>query len=321
MRAEKTSWNKQRLDHAQNTSTNLWNNIKGWLNWKSAGPSSQLFSEGALINTPEGLATTMNNFFINKVNRLRQTIPDSNMDPLHVLKESMNDRSCSFSFRPVHPDEIHDIIKNLKNSKSTGLDEIDTYIVKLIANDIVPALTHIINISIRDSCFPQAWKRSKVVPLLKKGDTLDPKNYRPVALLPIFSKVLERAIFLQLIQYLDSNSILHPNHHGSRKGHSTTTALLQMYDSWVKAVDEGEMAGVMMIDLSAAFDMVDHGILLQKLEIMGLESSSLSWMENYLSGRSQCVCVDGCLSSFIAYYLWCTSRKCTWTINVHSIYK
>ena len=140
-------------------------------------------------------------------------------------------------------------------------------------------------------------KKSKVVPLLKKGDTLDPKNYRPVALLPIFSKVLERAIFLQLIRYLDDNSILHPNHHGSRKGHSTTTALVQMYDSWVEAVENGEMAGVMMIDLSAAFDMVDHSILLEKLKLMGLETKAVKWMESYLSGRAQCVCVDGCLSS------------------------
>ena len=133
-----------------------------------------------------------------------------------------------------------------------GLDEVETYIVKLIAKDILPALTHIVNLSIRDASFPTSWKRAKVVPLLKKGDTLDPKNYRPVALLPILSKVLERAVFVQLMQYLDTNSILHPNHHGSRKGHSTTTALIQMYDSWVQSVEEGEMARVMMVDLSAA---------------------------------------------------------------------
>ena len=80
MRAEKAAWHKQRLDHAQNTSTNLWNNIKGWLNWKSSGPPSQLFADGALINTPEGLATTMNRFFMNKVDRLRQGILNSNRE-------------------------------------------------------------------------------------------------------------------------------------------------------------------------------------------------------------------------------------------------
>ena len=297
MRSEKASWEKQRLDHTQNSSTDLWKSIKGWLNWKSAGPPSQLFSDGELINTPEGLATTMNMFFINKVERLRQGIPNSNTDPLHVLRESMSERTCSLKFRPIHPDEVLEIIKNLKNSKSSGLDDVDTYIVKLIAKDILPAITHVINLSIRDDIFPTSWKRAKVVPLLKKGDTLDPKNYRPVALLPILSKVLERAVFLQLIQYLDTKSILHPNHHGSRKGLSTTTALIQMYDSWVEAVDDGEMAGVMMLDLSAAFDMVDHDILLEKLKLMGLESTAVRWIGSYLHGRSQCVYVDGCLSS------------------------
>ena len=89
MKSEKAAWEKQRLDHTQNTSTNLWKSIKRWLNWKSAGPPSQLFSDGVLIKTPEGLATTMNRFFINKVERLRQNIPNSNIDPLQVLRESM----------------------------------------------------------------------------------------------------------------------------------------------------------------------------------------------------------------------------------------
>ena len=93
-----------------------------------------------------------------------------------------------------------------------------------------------------------------------------------MALLNILSKILERAVYLQLVEYLDHNNLMHPNHHGGRRAHSTCTALLQMYDTWVQAVEEDNMAGVMMIDLSAAFDMVDHDILVQKLEILGLDS-------------------------------------------------
>ena len=101
--------------------------------------------------------------------------------------------------------------------------------------------------------FPLQWKLAKVVPLLKKGDPLIPKNYRPVALLPIFSKILERVVYNQLVEYLDSEGIIHPNHHGSRPGHSTATALIQMYDRWVEEVDHGNMVVVMMVDLNAAF--------------------------------------------------------------------
>ena len=296
MRNEKASWERQRLDHAENTSTNLWRNIKGWLNWKSSGPPTQLFAEGSLINSPKGLATTMNRYFISKVNRLSQGIPDNNSDPHELLRQTMSRRNYSLHLRPVHPDEILKIITNLQNSKSTGLDYIDTYTIKLIAHDILPAITHIVNLSIRDGIFSRSWKSAKVVPLLKKDDPLNPKNYRPVTLLPGLSKILERAVFQQLVGYLDYNGILHPNHHGSRKGHSTATALIQMYDVWTKAVDEGNMVGVMMIDLSAAFNMVDHGILLAKLEILGLDLQALQLVDSYLAGRTQCVCVDGQLS-------------------------
>ena len=168
--------------------------------------------------------------------------------------------------------------------------------IKLVALDILPAVNHIINLSILQSTFPTMWKQAKVVPLLKKGDTLTPKNYSPVSLLPIFSKILERVVFNQMVRYLDSNNLIQPNHHGSRQGHSTATALIQMYDRWVEEVDDGNMVGVMMIDLSAAFDMVDHDILLKKLDLFGLDEMSLLWIKSYLSGRSQSVFIDGCLS-------------------------
>ena len=199
-------------------------------------------------------------------------------------------------FRAVTLDEVLDIIKALKNSKSTGVDNLDTWTIKLVAEDILPAITHILNLSISQSKFPTMWKQAKVVPSLKKGDPLIPKNYRPVALLPILSKILEKAVFLQIVEYLDSNNLLSPNHHGCRRWHNTATALIQMYDQWVEEVEAGQMVGVMMIDLSAAFDMVDHPLLLDKLALFGMETEVTQWLRSYLTGRSQSVLVDGCLS-------------------------
>ena len=86
-------------------------------------------------------------------------------------------------------------MSNLSNSASFGLDEIDTYIIKLIKDDITPAFTHIINLSLTTNVYPEAWKKSKVIPLYEKDDVLNPKNYRPVAIIPILSKVLEKAVF------------------------------------------------------------------------------------------------------------------------------
>ena len=185
------------------------------------------------------------------------------------MREVFRDRNCSFRFKPVKQEDVMKIISRLKNSKSSGVDYIDTATLKLVAREILPAITHIINLSISQGTFPTIWKHSKVIPLLKKGDPLSAKNYRPVALLPILSKILEKAVFIQIVEYLEQNKLLHHNHHGSRSGYNTATALIQMYDQWTQEVDDGRMVGVMMIDLSAAFDMVDHHFGVPQGSILG----------------------------------------------------
>ena len=170
------------------------------------------------------------------------------------------------------------IIRNLKNSKASGVDQVDTYIIKLIKTDIVPAVCHIVNLSIHTNKFPTKWKIAKVIPLYKgKGCKLDPKNCRPVAILPILSKVLERAMFMQVLRHMDSNKFFNPNHHAYRSFHSTTTAMLQMYDTWLDAVEDGDLAGVCMVDMSAAFDVVDTELLLEILKLYGFDENTIQW--------------------------------------------
>ena len=117
-----------------------------------------------------------------------------------------------------------------------------------------------------------------------------------MAILPILSKILERVIFQQVVEYFASNDLFHPNHHGLRQHHNTCTALVQMYDGWVEAAERGDLTGVCMLDMSAAFDVVDHQLLLKKLRLYGFDQKSLGWMTSYLSGRTQSVCIDGTLS-------------------------
>ena len=120
----------------------------------------------------------------------------------------------------VHPDQVKKIVLGLKNSKACGVDKIDTYIIKLIIDKTLPSVTHIVNLSINQAIFPSLYKAAKIIPLLKKGDPLDPKNYRPVAILCFVSKVIERAVFLQIVEYMNTNNYFHLNHHGFRANHS-----------------------------------------------------------------------------------------------------
>ena len=172
--------------------------------------------------------------------------------------------------------------------------------LKLIKNEITPALTHIINLSISQQTFPQSWKKAKVIPLHKKNEILYPKNYRPVSLLPVLSKVLERCIFAQMVKYLEESNLLHPSHHGFRAKHSTVTALIQMFDTWIDAYERNEVSAVLMLDMSAAFDVVDHAILLSKLELYGFRECALSWIASYLMNRSQSVYIEGHLSDSLS---------------------
>ena len=299
IRKDKRSWESSKLNHLIYDSSSLWKNVKNILALKSAGPPKQLFHDGKLIGSPKELAEVMNEFFISKVMSLQDNLPPPAEDPLKYLKRLMMNRTCSLKFKSVHPDEVKKVVSSLKNSKSCGLDEIDVATLKLIIDDILPSLTHIINLSLLSSTFPKAWKVAKVVPLLKKGDHLCPKNYRPVALLPILSKVLEKIVFSQIVQYMETNSLLHPSHHGSRARHDTCTAVLEMHSTWIDAIEDGKMTGVMMLDLSAAFDLVNHDLLIKKLEFMGFQRDILLWFQNYLSERQQCVHIDGQTSDLL----------------------
>ena len=160
------------------------------MNWKTTGSPSQLFYKGTLVNKPQEVAEAQNHFFLDKITLIRENLPAPVIDPLAVIRSLMAGRKCSFSFSAVHPDNIDKVISGLSNSSSFGLDQIDTYTIKLVKNDLVPALTHIVNLSLSSKTFPSSWKKSKIIPLHKKEDFLNPKNYRPVAIIPIFLKSL-----------------------------------------------------------------------------------------------------------------------------------
>ena len=287
-RLDRKEWEKRKLSSSDNSPAKMWKSIKGIIGWSNLGPPTKLFHEGKFVNSPSGLARTLNNYFINKVKGLRQSIPVVEVDPLSKLRESMRKRQCTFKLKLVSEEEVIKIITSLNNSSSTGVDFIDAPTLKLVKNEIAAAMTRIINLSIQTSVFPASYKYSQIIPLKKKTSLSDVEcaSYRPVNLLPIPGKIVEKAVFNQLAQYLEENKLLHPNH-GGRKGHSTTTALVQMYNNWIEKMEEGQLVGVMMVDQSAAFDLCDHHILIEKLKLMGVEKESSSWMESYLHGRSR----------------------------------
>ena len=237
VKEEKADWQKEKLIQCSGDPGQIWSNVLGWLNWKTCRSPSKLYSGSKIEMSPSKNAEIMNKYYVNKVKTIRAELPPPMVDPLCTLRQMMSGCPTSFQFTPVTPDLVDKIIRNMKNSKSCGLDNINSYSLKLIREQITPPLTHIVNLSLLSGVFPRYFKAGKVVPLYKgKGDFLEPSSYRPVCLLPVASKVLERCTFLQIVSYMEGNNYFHLNHHGFRSGHSTVTALLQMFDSWLEDV-------------------------------------------------------------------------------------
>ena len=137
---------------------------------------------------------------------------------------------------------------------------------------------------------------NKVSPQFKKGDKTLGENWRPVTDIVFVSKLAEAAVFEQVEEHFSTNNLWHPNHHGFKANHSTSTAISQIYDIWIKSAENKELTAALLLDLSAAFDVVDHHILLEKLEMYNFSPRTLSWFRSYLKGRKQAVVVESKIS-------------------------
>ena len=180
--------------------------------------------------------------------------------------------------------------------KSAGLDNIDGKLFKLAAPVITLPLTHIFNLTLSTCTIPQAWKMAKVIPIFKAGNRKVLNKYRPISILPLVSKIIEKAVHSQLLPYLTSNDLLSPNQSGFRPGYSTLAAVAHAHDNWLHHINNGNLIGSLFIDLQKAFDTVNHGILLRKLSVYGLSPLAVDWLTSYLSGRTQQVCFKSKLS-------------------------
>jgi len=191
----------------------------------------------------------------------------------------------------VQPAHVMELIGSAP-CKHSELDPLPTWLLKQCAHALAPYLTALFNLSIATVTFPSSMKRATVVPLLKKenlnADEL--KNYRPVSNLSFISKLLERIVSEQIMSYMERNELLPERQSAYRAGHSCETALLRIHSDLVAAADSGQISLIAMLDLSAAFDCVDHDILLERLSCnFGLDQPVTAWLRSYLAERTQLV--------------------------------
>ena len=281
----------------------LWKHINDINNQKKRNtlPSTLKVDPNTPIESKNEIADALNTFFINISDKLKQDsgrpytemIYETNScDKLTNMVENKVPSNTQFNIPLMNINEIKEIISKLDPCKATGIEGVSPRVLKNAAGAIIPSLLQIINISISTGHFPDILKYAKVFPIHKGGDESNPSNYRPISVLPLISKIIEKHVAKHLFRYLNKYNLLHTSQSGFRRGHSCQTALVKLVDDWLNHIDKGDIVGAIFFDLKKAFDVVNHNILLKKLAAYKINISSLNWFTSYLNNRKQCIVSD-----------------------------
>ena len=245
------------------------------------------------VTSPLQIANIANEYFITKIKNIRNSFKQSYITPMYILEKLIPKCKNDIHILFITINQTNDIIKNLKNSKSTGHDAINNRILKKIGHRIAPHLTHLINSILNTSIFPDIFKISRILPISKQGKPVNEiSSFRPINNLVSIEKIVEEYLKIEITNHLNQNNIITKNHHGCRQKHSTTTALTQMYYNLHYNLEQNHYTAIYSTDLSSAYDTVDSKILLNKLYYYGIRGKTYDLMKSYLSNRKQYVSLE-----------------------------
>ncbi len=301
----KSDYLTNKLEENKHNHRKLWQQIKtlGYSNKSKSSPNVVLNIDSENCYEPKKIANKFNEFFTTVASTLVQKLPQctnifsTNSSKFKEFYTLRNPDSNKFTLHTVSEDFVYKELTKLIPTKSTGLDNIPARFLKDAASFLKIPVAYIINSSITSNEVPQELKRARVKPLFKKNSRSEVGNYRPVSILCIVSKILEKAVYSQLEKFLVKNNMLYEFQSGFRGNYSTDSCLVHLTDHIKAQTANGLYTGMVMIDLQKAFDTVDHEILCDKLKVMGV--GSVEWFKSYLQNRSQMVHVNDTDSDYM----------------------
>ena len=211
--------------------------------------------------------------------------------------EGSGHSNSAWHFSEILESDVYKVIKTINISKSSGIDNVSSLILKDAFTILLTQVTHLFNLTLKTCTFPMAWKKALVIPIPKAGNLTKVQNYRPISLLPLPGKLLEKLVHAQLSDHLENIKFLTDNQHGFRKQHSTIHSIAQLTNYINTKMDKGQPTLAAFIDFRKAFDCVQHPILLDKLSTIGIDEKAVKWFESYLTGREQRVLANNIYSS------------------------
>lgn len=239
-------------------------------------------TDGQVISAPEIVANEFGRYFSSTTGIKLNATYGKHLTTNCTLPKSVQ---TSLYLTPVTSNEVLDIVRQLKNTNSSGFDQIPSRILKNSIDIISETIAAIINKSFETGTFPDLLKTAIVKPIYKKNDKQKTENYRPISLLSIFSKIIEGAMYKRIMNYIHQHDILTKCQHGFRPNRSTSTASYSFVENVLKTLDGRQEIAVIYFDLTAAFDTICHNFLLLKLERMGIRGVVLNWLKTYLENR------------------------------------
>ena len=249
--------------------------------WKAINSITRKNSKTCDISASNIPPDSFNDHFLSVSTKLLHSLKESPGHDSYICSPSLIDFCrekrgplSAFHIPLLTVYEVGKLITGLTSKKSMGPDNIPAYLLKLALPYVVESLTYIYKLCIQKNVFPKIFKTAKVIPLPKNTDRTDPNNFRPISLLSVLSKPLERHVHHHLSTFMEKHNLFHTLQSGFRSKHSCHTALTAMCDMWLSAVDRSEIVGAVFLDFRKAFDLVDHTILQQKLRVY-LNNSSV----------------------------------------------
>lgn len=234
----------------------------------------------------------INDYFVNKsIANISDCQQNINKYSTHMMFENN-----TFHFKIATSGEIQNILNTIKSS-ARGCDGLNIRMIRLCLPNLLPQIIHLINFCIEQNAFPTKWKEAYVTPIPKNNKPEEFSDLRPISILSVLSKILEKVLNRQITEYIINNNILPECQSGFVQGKSTITALAKITDDIIRATDKNEVTALVLLDFSKAFDTINHDLLCAKLKYIGFCEQAIIMMRNYLSGRIQRVKLNDCISN------------------------